>query len=179
MTRIKVWDPFVRIFHWSLVGLFAANALVIDGEEKLHHLAGYAIAALVLARVVWGVIGTRHARFSDFPPSLAGALDQVSEMATGRTPRHLGHTALGALMIYNLLATLSVIALSGWLMTTDAFWGVQWPETLHEGAVNWAEFSALLHILAVIVESLRTRVNLPRAMISGYKEFRDTGVKSR
>lgn len=173
MTRLKVWDPFVRLFHWSLVLLFAANAVLLDPDGKLHEYAGYTVAALVLARVLWGFVGTRYARFTSFPPSLGGALGQMTEIATGRTPRHVGHTALGALMIYNLLAVLAVIALSGWLMTTDAFWGVEWPEEVHEAAVNWAEFSALLHIAAVIFESWRTRVNLPRAMVTGYKDFPD------
>lgn len=173
MTRIKVWDPFVRLFHWSLVVLFAANALVVDDESRLHEQVGYVIGGLVLARVIWGVIGTRYARFSSFPPSLSGALGQLGEIATGRTPRHEGHTALGALMIYNMVAALVVIVLSGWLMTTDAFWGAEWPEAVHEVAVGWAEFSALLHIAAVVFESWRTRVNLPRAMVTGYKEFPD------
>jgi cytochrome b len=74
-------------------------------------------------------------------------------------------------MIYNLLVTLLVIGLSGYLMTTDMFWGVEWPEELHEAAVAWAEISVVLHIAAVVFESLRTRVNLPRAMVTGYKDL--------
>jgi cytochrome b len=74
-------------------------------------------------------------------------------------------------MIYNLLAALIVICISGWLMTTDAFWGVAWPEMVHEAAETWAEISVLLHVAAVIVETRRTRVNLPRAMVTGYKDL--------
>ena len=96
---------------------------------------------------------------------------QLSDVATGRKRAHLGHTPLGALMIYNLLAAMLVIGLSGWLMTTDAFWGTEWPEELHEGAVLWAEISVVLHIAAVIFESWRTRVNLPRAMVTGCKDL--------
>lgn len=171
MTKIKVWDPLVRVFHWSLVLLFAANALFTDDESKLHEWVGYAVLGLVGIRIVWGLIGTKHARFSDFPPSARGAMAQLREMTGGRKQRHVGHTPLGALMIYNLLLTLLVIGLSGWLMTTDMFWGVEWPEELHEIAVTWAEISVVAHIVAVIVESRRTRVNLPRAMVTGVKEF--------
>ncbi|AZQ69332.1 cytochrome B [Silicimonas algicola] len=169
MERIKVWDPVVRVFHWTLVAGFAANALFVDDDSKLHQWIGYAILGLVAIRVLWGVVGTRYARFANFPPSLSGSLDQIREMAGGETHRHVGHTPLGALMIYNILATLLVIGLSGYLMTTNMFWGVEWPEELHEVAVTWAEISVVLHIVAVLYESWRTSVNLPRAMVTGCK----------
>lgn len=171
MTRTKVWDPLVRLFHWTLVGCFAANAIFVDDDSKLHIWIGYAVVALVALRVVWGFIGTRHARFTDFPPSMSGAAAQMTDIATGRKHAHLGHTPLGAWMIYNLLLALLVIGASGYLMTTDAFWGVEWPEEVHEIAVTWAEISVLLHIAAVVFESIRLRVNLPRSMITGYKDM--------
>ncbi len=169
MNRLKVWDPLVRVFHWSLVALFAANALIVDKDGKLHNWIGYTIVALILIRVVWGVVGTKYARFSSFPPSVAGSLEQVSEIVGGNKRIHIGHTPLGALMIYNLIAAMCVIGLSGYLMTTDMFWGVKWPEEVHEVSVLWAEISVVLHIAAVVFESIRTKVNLPRAMITGYK----------
>lgn len=171
MQKINVWDPFVRMFHWSVAGLFAANALFVDNDSDLHIEIGYVIAALVVARILWGVAGRGFARFASFPPSVTGAMEQVSEIATGRRRVHLGHTPLGALMIYNLLLAILMISVSGWLMTTDAFWGLEWPEEMHEIAVTWAEVSVILHIAAVLFESRRTRVNLPRAMVTGYKEI--------
>jgi len=168
-NRIRVWDPVVRLFHWSLVAGFAANALILDDDSKLHEQVGYAIVGLVLLRLVWGVLGTGDARFASFPPSITGALNQLRDIATGRTPFHRGHTPLGAWMIYNLLAAMLVIGLSGHLMTTDMFWGVEWPETVHEAAVLWAEVSVILHVAAVIFESRRTGINLPKAMVTGYK----------
>ncbi|GAB3116977.1 cytochrome b/b6 domain-containing protein [Novispirillum itersonii] len=170
MRRIRVWDPLVRLFHWSLVGLFAANSLFVDDESRLHHWVGYAVLGLVAVRGLWGLVGSRHARFSDFPPSVSASLEQVSDLATGRTPLHVGHTPLGALMIYNLLLCLLVIGGSGWLMTTDAFWGVEWPEQVHEAAVLWAQICVGLHVAAVLWESRRTGINLPKAMVTGYKD---------
>lgn len=170
MKKIKVWDPFVRIFHWSLVGLFTANALIVDDDGKLHIWIGYAVFALVCLRILWGVVGTRYARFASFPPSLSQAVGQLTDIATGRRREHLGHTPLGAWMIYNLLLALLVICVSGYLMTTDMYWGVEWPEELHELAIAWAEISVVLHIAAVIFESRRMKINLPRAMVTGYKE---------
>ncbi len=174
MKDVRVWDGFVRVFHWSLVGLFVANAFLVDDESDLHIWIGYAVATLVVARLLWGFVGSRHARFSDFPPSASGAMSQLSDLATGRKRLHLGHTPLGALMIYNLLATLAVISVSGYLMTTDMFWGTEWTEGLHESAVTWAEISVLLHLGGVFWETVRTGINLPAAMVTGYKRIPDT-----
>lgn len=171
MTRIKVWDPMVRIFHWSLVVAFGTNALVIDDDSKLHEWVGYGVVGLVLLRILWGFVGRGYARFASFPPSFSGARQQLTDIATHRDTAHVGHTPLGALMIYNLLAALLVVGLSGYLMTTDLFWGTEWPEELHELAVTWTEISVVLHILAVIFESRRSGVNLPRAMVLGYKDL--------
>ena len=96
-------------------------------------------------------------------------IEQISDMATRRKRAHLGHSPLGALMIFNLLAAMLVIRLSGYMMTTNMFFGVEWVEELHELVVFWAEISVVAHIAAVIWESRRTGVNLPRAMVTGVK----------
>jgi cytochrome b len=139
----------------------------------VHRWIGYGIAVLVAGRIVWGIVGSRYARFRSFPPSLGGALAQAGDMVAGRKRVHLGHTPLGALMIYNLILTLCVIAGSGYAMTTFAYWGVQWVKSVHETSVLWAEVSVVLHVIAVIWESLRTGVNLPRAMVTGIKQVPD------
>lgn len=173
MKQVKVWDPAIRVFHWTLVAGFTANALILDDESKAHLWVGYMVVALVLLRLIWGFVGPRYARFSSFPPSVSGAGRQLGDIITGRKHIHPGHTPLGALMIYNLLLTILVIGFSGYLMTTDMFWGVEWPEELHEVAVLWAETSVMLHIAAVIFESWRINVNLPRSMVTGYKNIPD------
>jgi cytochrome b len=168
---VRVWDPFVRIFHWSLVLSMTANAFFTEGDGAIHQWIGYVVAALIVARIVWGFVGTAHARFSSFPPSLHASMDQLADISVGRRKIHIGHTPLGAFMIYNLLLTVLVICASGYLMTTDAFWGAEWTEDLHKGAVTWMEISAVVHVIAVMFESVRTKVNLPRAMITGYKHL--------
>lgn len=168
--KYKVWDPAVRIFHWSLVAGFAANAIFVATDSNLHLVLGYTIVGLVAFRILWGFAGRGYARFSTFPPDLRGATMQAAEMATGRKTVHLGHTPLGALMIYNILLALAVIAASGYAMTTSAFFGVRWVKDLHEISVTWAEISVVIHVAAVIWESRRTRVNLPLAMVTGYKD---------
>ena len=168
---VRVWDIAVRGFHWLLVATFTLNAFMTDAESALHHWIGYVVVGLVGLRLVWGMVGTRFARFRSFPPSVSGAMQQLREIATGETRPHVGHTPLGALMIYNLLATMLLIGLSGWMMTTDAYWGVDWVEALHEALVTWAEICVVLHVGAVICETRRTGVNLPRAMVTGVKDM--------
>ncbi|MFD1343954.1 cytochrome b/b6 domain-containing protein [Litorisediminicola beolgyonensis] len=169
MTEYRVWDPFIRLFHWALVAGFAANALVTDPESALHEWLGYAIAALLALRLVWGLVGPRFARFASFLPHPGAALGQLDDIAAGRARVHLGHTPLGALMILNLLGSVALIALTGWMMTTPTWFGIDWVEEAHEALVTWAEISVIVHVAAVIWESRRTGVNLPRAMITGVK----------
>jgi cytochrome b len=173
-SRIFVWDIVVRLFHWSLVAAFAANAFLTKPGKDLHQTVGYVVISLVAIRLVWGLIGTRHARFTDFPPSPTSAIAQLREIATGRRHPHAGHSPLGALMIYNLLVTLAAIGLTGWMMTTVTFFGIDWVEEAHEALVTWAEISIVLHIVAVIVESRRLGVNLPKSMVTGYKVLPDS-----
>lgn len=171
MLHHRIWDPFLRIFHWALVVGFIANALLTNPESGLHHDLGYVLAALIALRLVWGVFGPRSAKFSSFIPSPAAIMGHLCDIATGRKKVHLGHSPLGALMILNLLISIALIAVTGYMLTTDAYWGAGWVEHLHEALVVWAGVSAGIHVGAVIWESLRTGVNLPRAMITGVKDI--------
>ncbi|QGX98693.1 cytochrome B [Roseovarius faecimaris] len=170
MTSYRIWDPFVRLFHWTLVLGFVGNALLIDDDSKAHEWVGYFVLALVGARLVWGLIGPYHARFASFFPSARAITGQLSDFRARQPRAHLGHTPLGALMIFNLLATMLAIGATGYMMTTNAFWGIDWVEEVHEALVNWAWVSIVLHVAAVIWESRRTGINLPRAMMTGRKD---------
>lgn len=108
---IKVWDRFVRIFHWSLVGLFTLAYLTGDDAETVHEWAGYAIVALIASRIVWGFIGSKHARFSDFVRAPSAVLNYIKGLATGKAGRTLGHNPAGGWMV--LLLLVSVLATAG------------------------------------------------------------------
>lgn len=174
MHQVAVWDMFVRIFHWSLVLLFFSAFFLFDDEGAAHRYAGYAVLGLVGARIVWGFIGTRHARFFSFPPDLSAALQHLKAIRSGEKEKvTLSHNPLGALMIYNLLASLIIVCLSGLMMTLDQFWGVAWVEEVHELAANYTLFCVALHVLGVIIESRRSKTNLVLAMITGKKGVPD------
>jgi cytochrome b len=168
-ATVKVWDPFVRIFHWSLVALFAFAFLTGDEWQKPHELAGYVIAGLVAARIVWGFVGSRHARFSTFVRSPNQVFRFLSATARFSAPRYLGHNPAGAAMILALLAAIGVIATTGYMMTTDAYWGVEWVEEVHELAAWGALGLIALHLAGVVAASLEHSENLVRAMVTGRK----------
>ena len=172
---IRVWDPFVRLFHWSLVGLFAFAFLTGDEWDKAHEAAGYTIAALVAARVLWGFVGPRHARFSDFIHSPSAILGFLRDSLSLKARRHIGHNPAGGAMVIALLIAISVICASGYMMGLDAFWGEEWVEELHEGAVNVTLGLIALHIIGVIVASVEHKENLARAMVTGWKR-KDEGT---
>ncbi len=166
---VPVWDPLVRLVHWGVAGSVLLNATVIDEESAAHEVIGYVAVGLVATRLVWGLVGTRHARFSAFPPNPVAALRHIAGLIRGRHKVHLSHNPAGALMVYNLWATLIGMGVTGYMMGTRAYFGIEWVEELHEGLFNWLMISVGLHLAGVVVDSLATRVNLVRAMLDGRK----------
>ncbi|WP_432283722.1 cytochrome b/b6 domain-containing protein [Aminobacter sp. BA135] len=168
-ATVKVWDPFVRVFHWGLVASFAVAWLTADELKDMHEFAGYLAGTIIAFRLVWGVVGTRYARFSQFVRGPGLTLDYARDVAGGREARYVGHNPLGALMIIGLLATMGTLAGTGWLQTTDMFWGVEWVEKTHEFLANLMLALVGLHVAGVVFSSLRHRENLVRAMMTGRK----------
>jgi cytochrome b len=111
--KLRVWDPFVRLFHWSLVTCFFIAYLSGDEENLIHIYSGYAVITLVAARLIWGFIGTRYARFSQFIYSPASVVLYLKELAAGRPRHYTGHNPAAAWMIYTLLLCLILTSLSG------------------------------------------------------------------
>lgn len=168
-AAVQVWDPLVRIFHWSLVlAFFGAYALGDDGGGW-HEALGYTVLGLVAFRLVWGVVGSRHARFTSFVPTPHRAMGYFRDLVARREARYLGHNPAGALMILALLLALIGTGFTGWLQTTDAFWGSEAMENLHEGFVNGTLVLIGLHVMGVVFSGLRHRENLVRAMFTGRK----------
>ncbi len=166
---ITVWDPLVRLFHWSLVASFAVAWLTSEDGEQLHHWAGYAAIGLVSFRVFWGLVGPRYARFSQFIRSPGTVLGFLRDMLAGHEPRYIGHNPAGGLMIVALLLTMVGTAITGWMYTLDAFWGEDWVEETHETLATVMLILVIVHVGGVLFASLRHRENLVRAMITGQK----------
>jgi len=111
--EIRVWDPLVRIFHWGLVLAFAVSYISGDEESDLHIYAGYAVLGLISFRLVWGFIGTRYARFSDFVRAPQTIITYLKDLAAGRAKHYIGHNPAAGAMILALLLGLFVTSYSG------------------------------------------------------------------
>ncbi len=177
---IKVWDILVRVFHWSLV-LFFVVAYVTEGEWiVIHSYAGYTIFLLVTFRIVWGVIGSFHARFSNFVVSPKKALKYLKEELSGDAKHYLGHNPAGGLMIVALIISLLVTVITGAsiiategdgpLATTFiASFSGELLEEIHEFFTTVILLLVILHIGGVIFSSFLQEENLVKAMLTGKK----------
>jgi cytochrome b len=175
-TAKPVWDRFVRFFHWSLVACVLLNYGVVEEGEDLHHWLGYAASALVASRLVWGFVGSAHARFSNFFPTTNRLQVHIADLylglRTGQFRRHEGHNPLGALMMLLLMALVLLLGLTGWLQTTDRFWGVEWLQDVHEVLADTLIISAGLHAAAAVVMGRLEKTSLVRAMFTGVKVYK-------
>jgi cytochrome b len=166
---VKVWDPLVRVFHWSLAVSYALAWLAAEELDTVHEWAGYVIVGLLVFRLLWGLAGPNYARFGQFVRSPGTIIRYFRAMIQGKEPRYIGHNPAGALMIVILIAALAATALTGWMQTLDAYWGVEWVEETHEALANLTLLLVALHIAGVVLASFRHRENLARAMVIGNK----------
>ncbi|MBU1359082.1 MAG: cytochrome b/b6 domain-containing protein [Gammaproteobacteria bacterium] len=166
---MKVWDRPVRLLHWVLV-LTVVPAWVTGGRtDSVHEWLGYAAAAVVAARLVWGVLGSRYARFRQFVRGPAWTLRYASAVAAHRAPRYLGHNPLGGWMAVTLLACVGCLSLSGFLYISDWLWGYAWLYWTHF-VLGWLLVALVaLHLAGVAFSSWQHRENLVRAMVTGKK----------
>ncbi len=169
VPQVKVWDPVVRLFHWTLALGCIANLTVLREVEPAHEIVGYVILGAIAIRILWGFVGSPHARFADFltgPRKLAAYLGALLRR---RAPRHVGHNPAGALMMLTLIGLATICGVTGVMMEQDMFWGEEWVEDVHETSANLILGLAIFHVLAALVESWHHRENLIRSMITGRK----------
>ncbi|MGO4414832.1 cytochrome b/b6 domain-containing protein [Cupriavidus sp. KB_39] len=167
-TTLRVWDVVVRLTHWSVAAIVCYD-LIDDSGDQMHRVLGYVAAGLVLFRILWGFIGSEHARFRAWLPRPAGVLAHARAMARRRTPRFISHTPLGAVMMLAMWTLILLLAVTGWLSRLDAFWGEDWPIDIHRWLSNTLLGLVVVHALVAIVTSVAGKENLVGAMITGRK----------
>lgn len=177
--RVLVWDAPVRVFHWLMVLSFALAYLSAESERwrLLHVTLGYTMAGLVVFRILWGLAGTRYARFTSFVRGPGAVARYLGSLLRRQPEHHTGHNPAGALAILALLGLTLAIGVSGWATYNEI--AGEWLEEVHEAAANLMLAIVGLHIAAVVISSRMHGENLVGAMIHGCKTGRpEEGIRS-
>ncbi len=200
--QVKVWDLFVRVFHWTLVAAFAVAYVTEDEAMALHVWAGYLVGGLVLARIVWGFVGPKHARFTDFVCGPFHAWRYLIDLFLFRARRHLGHSPAGGVMALMLMAGCLVTVWTGMQQyaAEEGKGPLAWETSviapaladedrngehdddddgeggdIHEWIAHFTFLAVLFHIAGVVLAGIVHRENLTRAMITGRKRAEAEG----
>jgi cytochrome b len=169
VEKIHVWDRFIRFFHWGLVACIVVNFFVMDDGETLHRYLGYTANALICARIVWGFVGSRYARFADFFPTPLKIKQHLQNVKSGTHDEYPGHNPVAAMMMFALMALVLSLGVTGYMQGTDTYFGEEWVQELHETLASTLIAFSGLHAAAAIVMSRIERTNLVRAMVTGVK----------
>ncbi len=167
-SGVRVWDPFVRLFHWGTL-TFVAICFLSTDLKWLHEPIGYGVLVLVFLRVLWGVVGSRHARFTNFVTGPRALLHYLRALWRGTPKHYLGHNPAGGIMVVLLLMMLLVVGISGGMTETDRWFGVPWVDRLHHRSAHLLLLLVAVHVMGVVVSSWLHRENLLRAMLTGRK----------
>ena len=172
-ATVRLWDPVVRIGHWSLVAAFIGDYFLNEAGDGWHRWLGYYAVTVVLVRLVWGFVGPRSARWADFWPRPARLLAHARTLISGGHFHHMGHSPLGGLVMILMLLLMFGLGVTGFLMEeVDYFWGEDLPRDIHVFMADSLFALASLHVLAALVESFRLRENLPWSMVTGRRRER-------
>jgi cytochrome b len=168
--RILVWDIPTRLFHWLLAASFAGAFLTAESERyrDVHVALGYLLLALIGFRVVWGLVGTRYARFRSFAFRPSQVLSYLRSLLRGSPQHYVGHNPAGSWVIYGLLLLGVLSGVTGYATYNEL--GGEAFEELHEAFASAMLALVTLHVGGVIVSSLLHRENLVGSMLSGYKK---------
>jgi cytochrome b len=189
MTKVRVWDLPLRLFHWSLATLVIAAIVTVKiGGNALqwHFYCGYAVLALLGFRLVWGVVGTHYSRFASFRCSPSAILKHLRDLRRGDSPMHLGHTPIGSLSVVAMLAVALLQVASGLFSNDDIDSEgplVKFISKATSDRFSWfhTEVNAYLiygliglHVAAIAFYYFKKKDDLVTPMLSGDKEWSQT-----
>ncbi|MBZ0104808.1 MAG: cytochrome b/b6 domain-containing protein [Sulfuricella denitrificans] len=191
MNKTYVWDLPTRLFHWSLAALVAFQWLSGEFKDQLlefHLLGGYAILALVAFRLLWGFVGSRYARFSDFLHGIGPTLAYARALRANAAPRYLGHNPLGGWMIVALLAMLALQGMTGLFARDEVVGGGPLRHMvsehmgeiltgLHEASFNLLLLLVVAHVASIVAHRRFKGEDLVRPMLTGYKDSDEASKK--
>ena len=188
MKKLLVWDLPVRLFHWLLVaGLVGQwiTAELLDDAMDLHFYIGYFLLGLIIFRILWGIAGTRYARFVDFVKGPVKTFQYAQALAKRNPPSYTGHNPVGGLMVMATLLVVGLQAISGLFITDDVFangpyYGQVSQETeklmgwLHHNLFDLIMAIAAIHIVAILFYQIILQYDLVKPMLTGKKNVEES-----
>lgn len=167
--KILVWDWPVRVFHWLTVFSFTGAYLTAESERwRLVHISlGYTLGGLIAFRILWGLVGTRYARFASFVRGPVAVRRYLVAMINRQPEHYTGHNPAGAVAVILLLLSGIAVTATGWASYNNE--GGNWVAQLHESASNFMLVVVGVHLAGVALASWLHHENLVRAMVTGSK----------
>jgi cytochrome b len=167
---IRVWDPLVRVVHWSVACLVIVDMVNDAGANPWHRYFGYAAGALVAARLAWGVFGSPYARLAAMAKSARRVVPYLTSAAARAAQRaYPGHNPPGACMSFALWTLVLAAVATGWMLQLEPWWGDDTVETVHAVFAYALAACAVAHVAGVLATSVARRTNLVKSMITGVK----------
>ena len=178
-AMVRVWDPVVRIVHWSVALLVLCDLLNEAGANPWHRYVGYAAGALVVLRLAWGILGSHHTRLAAMAHSARELPKYLRALQSGTRCYYVVHNPAGAWMAFTLWLLVLIIVITGWMLQLDAFWGDERLQTLHTAVAYVLAACVVIHVTGALVTSALHRTNLIKAMITGDKLDRNSTPQYR
>ena len=186
-----IWDLPLRLFHWLLVLSISASWYTSNqdnGYIEYHLLVGYFTLGLIIFRILWGFIGTTHAKFINFFPSLSKVVLYIKAFNQEKTLKYPGHNPLGSLMVFFMLSTVLIQAISGLFMNDDIFTYGPYNSSvsseleaififIHRNGFNLILGAIALHIAAIVYYVGVKKQALISAMFTGKKSANEVNKK--
>ncbi len=169
--QITIWDLTTRIIHWGIALIVFLNLFVLEGGDLPHEWFGYAAAAFVLIRIFWGIKGGVFSRFVNFPLKPTQVFQFLKQdFFSRKSIPYKGHNPLASLVYILIWLLIICLAISGWMMGLDAFWGSDWLEETHEYFSLALEFLIIFHLVGILIDSIKYKRRTWLAMITGKRK---------
>lgn len=181
--QIRIWDVFIRIWHWITAGLIIAMWVTAEfGRMDLHIMLGIAFTGLLIFRIVWGFLGSRTARFSSFTATPASTVRYIRTVLSSAYKPPAGHSPIGGLSALALILALGAQIMSGLLsMDTDGLHSgplarfISYADARLAGSIHEIVFNILLalialHLLAILFYTVVKRADLFGPMLTGKRK---------
>lgn len=166
-SRAVIWDVPTRTAHWLLAACVVLNLFFLEEGEDWHRRLGYVALGTVAFRVLWGFVGGRASRFRSFPLRPSQILAYLRAGLHERPGTEPGHNPMASLVYVAMWIAVIGLGTTGWMMGLDAYWGDEWLEDLHEGLANLVKILVVLHLLGMLIDSIRFRRATWMGMITG------------